>query len=104
MNRTLALAAAAAFLFAAPISFAQTQEQPPQTPPPITQPAPPEQPGEPAPQAPAATPAPASPQSEPQGCRTRQPEGEQCACLSDTDRIGVSTPNSEGVNICVRPD
>jgi len=109
MKRALALTAAA-LLLASPIALAQ-QTPPPgvQTPPPTAQPASPTEtpaptPTTPATPPPATTPAPAAPSSEPQGCRTRQPAGEPCACLSDTTRIGVSTANAAGVNICVRPD
>jgi hypothetical protein len=102
--------AAAAFLIAAPIAIAQTPSTPPaetppttSAPPPTTQPAtPPAQPStQPATPAPSATTPSAS--SEPQGCRTSKPAGESCACLSDTSRIGTSTANSAGQNICVRP-
>lgn len=114
MKRALALAAAA-FLIAAPLAIAQTPQSPPeQTPPvtpttpPITQPTPTPTDPQPSAPAPSTTPAPAPAMtqsaSEPQGCRTRQPAGEQCACLSDTSRIGTSTPNGSGQNICVRPD
>lgn len=113
MHRVLALAAAA-FLIAAPISFAQTTpapEQPAATPAPSAAPAP----AAPAAAAPSTTSAPvaapaaaadAAPanQSAPQGCRTRKDAGEPCACLSDTSRVGVSTPSAAGHNVCVRPD
>lgn len=113
MHRVLTLAAAA-FLIAAPISLAQTD--PPQTPPPTTapptttpppaQPTPP--PTEPATPADPATPAtPASPSMSsdaPEGCRTSKAEGEACACLSDTSRIGTAEPHPDGHNVCVRPD
>jgi outer membrane biosynthesis protein TonB len=118
MKRLLALTAAAC-LIAAPLSFAQTQPPTPQTPPPTqTTPVPtPSNPttAPPATSPPVTTPAPSTtpaapstpsattPAGEPQGCRTRKAEGEPCACLSDTSRIGVSTPNSAGQNICVRP-
>jgi len=129
MKRAIVLAAAA-FLIAAPISFAQTT--PPETPPatgtppvttppstgtppattrpPAAQPAPanPATPATPAPGAGQATPAtPATPSANasdanPQGCRTRKAAGEACACLSDTSRVGVSTAHPDGHNVCVR--
>lgn len=112
MNRALALAAAA-FLIATPIAIAQSTQAPPtmSAPPPTTQPAtPPSQPNaQPTTPAPATTPAPSpssatpAPSGEPQGCRTRKPEGEACACLSDTTRVGTSTAHPAGYNVCVRP-
>jgi hypothetical protein len=112
MKRVLALAAVA-FLIATPIAIAQsTQTPPPETPPttaappPVTQPTtPPTQPtAPPTTQTPSTTPAPSNQSTAaPEGCRTRQPAGEQCACLSDTSRIGTSTAHPDGHNVCVRP-
>lgn len=122
MKRTLLLAAAA-FLIAAPISLAQTTPQTPPTSqqpstPPSTMPSTPpsSQPATPAtPATPGESPAtPASPsassgqtqtaQGEPQGCRTRKPAGEECACRSEPDRVGTSTEHPAGHNVCVRPE
>ena len=100
MKRVLALAAVA-FLIATPIAIAQpTQTPPPETPP--TTAAPPRDATHNAADTTQqrrrrrkrhqrrrrhATSRPPAPE----GCRTRQPAGEQCACLSDTSRIGTST-------------
>lgn len=106
MKKILALTAAAC-LIATPLSFAQTEQTPPA---PQAQQVPrPDMPPQETPQTPIPTPAPApqtqtqAPASEPQGCRTRQPAGSPCACLSAPDQIGVSTENSSGQTICVRP-
>ncbi|MGQ0533988.1 MAG: hypothetical protein ACT4OF_15045 [Caulobacteraceae bacterium] len=121
MKRTLVLAGAA-FLIAAPIAIAQTTTPPNQpentTPaptPPVTPPA--ATTTDPAPPTPMPSPsAPTAPtpstgsasapanDSPPQGCRTRKAAGEACACLSDTSRIGTSTPHPDGHNVCVRPE
>ena len=107
MRLALFAAIATFAIAAAPLTLAQTT--PPQNPPPVTTtqpaiPAPPETPATPntPPGAPPAvppttgqTPAPSN-SSTPQGCRTRKAEGEACACLSDTSRIGVSTAHQAG--------
>ncbi|MGE0045189.1 MAG: hypothetical protein AB7J28_00100 [Hyphomonadaceae bacterium] len=130
MHRRFLLGGLAALALACAAPLAIAQPEPSETPA-TAQPAPPATPANPSAPAPATPAAPAAPPANPnpvqptappermapgaeapsptgptpQGCRTRMDVGEQCACLSDTSRIGTSTADpAGGRNICVRPD
>lgn len=108
--------AALALLIAAPLSMAQPEMAPPNTPstPPVEQPAtlpatppsatPPADPNPVTPTSPPEQVAPRTPASAPpQGCTTRKQPGEACACLSDPSRVGEAEAHPDGHNVCVRP-
>jgi hypothetical protein len=81
MKTFTGLAAAIFLSCAASVSFAQMTPTTPSTPPAATTPA---------------------TEEGRAVCRTRKPEGEACACLSDTSRVGVSKTNPDsGRNECV---